>query len=925
MKDFSRPTQFYILSVIFLAAFLAIWQFNQPLAEDPWLLLGACVVASFLQSIAVFGATARSTYSLSWIIYAFVLVLLGPAATLITVLVSHLVEGMLDRNRLVWYIQAFNIGNFFIAITLSGLIMSWGTAFGNGALLSFLTVIAALISFTYLNHLLVALVIKLARGQTFAQSGLFGWFTLFLDFTLLCLGYAAAIIWQTNQVALTLVLFISFMLYEALKIPALERKTEIDPKTQLYNARYFTEALEDELIRSKRFKRPLTLIMADLDLLRNINNTYGHLAGDVVLQGIADILQEMTREYDIVARFGGEEFSILLPETKPEDAYVVAERVRQRVEATEFKISTSVHPIRATMSFGIAGLKGEKETPDNLIHAADMALYRAKETGRNRTCVYDPQSDPEDGSNQKDWAKLNIVAKVNPKVVATDVMELEDPIDVPSATLQADETLFQVSNNEDADEAAPSTPSSSATARRNYPEWLTNLYIFSLATLTAAFAYNLVTKSEGSIEWVSILFFAGIILVMETASIEIYVKDTTVSTSAALLVAGIILFDVPAAILLGAVIAFVSFAKRRIKISRFLFNSSNHIFGGLIVAAMLGANNELLQSWSLLKLLVVGAGATGLIYISTTLLLTIAIGLDSGMPFKSIWMERFRWLLPYYLTLGLVAAALVFSYLAIDITGIFIIILPLLMLRFSQKQYIDHTESLVHSLQSTNVQLLQQANEITRLNEEMLLTLARSLDLRDPHVMEHSKHVSRYAVCLAEEMGLPPEQVENIRKAGLLHDVGKLGIPEDILFKPSHLTASEYEIVKDHVKIGAELIQGCHSLERLVPFILHHHEWHDGNGYPSGLIGDEIPLEARILSLADAVEAMASDRPYKVALSPGAILREVKQFSGTQFDPVVVKAFARIITREGDAIIVNSARHVQARKEKEAIMYPPHY
>lgn len=135
MGEFSRTTRAYILGIIILSSILAIWQIIQIELTGSWLLLVACIVASFLQSIAVFGATVRSTYSLSWIVFAFILILQGPASALIVVLVSHLAEWLLDRNRLTWYIQAFNVGNFFLVVTLSGQIIRWGqTAFDPSSL-----------------------------------------------------------------------------------------------------------------------------------------------------------------------------------------------------------------------------------------------------------------------------------------------------------------------------------------------------------------------------------------------------------------------------------------------------------------------------------------------------------------------------------------------------------------------------------------------------------------------------------------------------------------------------------------------------------------------------------------------------------------------------------------------------------------------
>ncbi len=925
MKDFSRSTQAYILSSVILAVGLAVWQFDSAVLEEGWLLLIACAVASFLQGISVFGTTSRSTYSLSWIIYAFTLVAFGPTATFVVVFISHLAEWLLDPDRLKWYIQAFNISTFFIGFTLSGIIISWGqTYFAANSSLIFVINLVSLVIFTLFNHLMVAWVVKLARGQSFGESGIFGAFTLLLDFTLLCLGFNAAIVWQANPMAIVLVGFVAYLLFQALNIPALERKAEIDSKTELFNARYFTQALDDEIVRSKRFKRPLAIIMADLDLLRNINNTYGHLAGDVVLQGIARILQEMTRDFDVVSRFGGEEFAVMLPETTAKDAYVVAERIRKIIEATEFEITTSVKPIRATMSFGIAELTNNKQTIDNLIHNADTALYQAKENGRNRVMMHDNQSDVVKES-VRDWTKLGISAQLA-KTVHTNGQQAAEQ--QPVLEESVDESVLvsfpePITTSSAADGDTPTNRPS--TTQREFPMWVTSAYITILASVTFALASLLFGRGDHHADFGGLLVFAIIVLAMEGAAIEIYVRDTYVSTSAALLVAGVFLFGTSGAIALGIIIAFVAYARQRTAISRFIFNASNHTLGGLLIVGLLSFNGQPIEDWSLLRLLINGAGAASLIYLSTTLFLTIAIGLGSGQPFKAIWNERFRWLAPYYLGLGIIAAALVYSYLAIDLTGLLIIVMPLILLRYSQKQYIDHTETLVHNLKKTNSQLLQKTEENTILNEELLLTLARSLDLRDPHVVEHSKNVSRYAICVAEELGLPQDQIDTIRKAGLLHDIGKLGVREEVLFKPARLTADEFEMVKEHAVIGAELVQGCYSLEPLVPFILHHHEWFNGQGYPHGLVGDEIPLEARILSVADAVEAMASDRPYKKAMSPAAILDEVKRCAGTQFDPVVTKAFARVIQNKGEAVIVNSARDVLARQKNDAKTYEPHY
>ena len=197
-----------------------------------------------------------------------------------------------------------------------------------------------------------------------------------------------------------------------------------------------------------------------------------------------------------------------------------------------------------------------------------------------------------------------------------------------------------------------------------------------------------------------------------------------------------------------------------------------------------------------------------------------------------------------------------------------------------------------------------------QLNEELFLILAKIIDARDPYVSGHSAKVADYATTIAMELGLPAERVEHLRQAALLHDIGKIGISEQVLHKPGKLTPEEYEYFQTHATLGAELLETCQGLRYLVPFVRHHHERWDGSGYPDGLRREQIPLEARILAVSDAVEAMASDRPHRRAMSLGEILAETRRCIGTQFDPAVAEAFLRVIEREEQRLVINSAREV---------------
>jgi putative nucleotidyltransferase with HDIG domain len=184
---------------------------------------------------------------------------------------------------------------------------------------------------------------------------------------------------------------------------------------------------------------------------------------------------------------------------------------------------------------------------------------------------------------------------------------------------------------------------------------------------------------------------------------------------------------------------------------------------------------------------------------------------------------------------------------------------------------------------------------------ETVLALAETLDMRESISTRHSQQVGRYAEMTARELGLPMRKVERVRLAGILHDVGKIGVSDAVLNKPAALTDEEWAEVRRHPEIGARILGHAH-LDDLTDWVLAHHERPDGRGFPFGTAGEEIPLEARILAVADAYEAMTSDRPYRPALSSDEAEAELLEGVGTQFDAHVVRAFLDSLKREGAAV-----------------------
>lgn len=175
--------------------------------------------------------------------------------------------------------------------------------------------------------------------------------------------------------------------------------------------------------------------------------------------------------------------------------------------------------------------------------------------------------------------------------------------------------------------------------------------------------------------------------------------------------------------------------------------------------------------------------------------------------------------------------------------------------------------------------------------------LASAIDARDPSTHRHSQAVTELSVALARELGLSEEQVQTIRDAAILHDIGKIGISEEILFKPGPLTSGERAVVEAHPVVGASILLGIPHMEPLIPLVRHHHERYDGTGYPDHISGDQIPLGAQILAIADAFDAITTERPYHRGLSIPEACELLRKEAGTAFAPALVEAFVRMVLR----------------------------
>lgn len=203
-----------------------------------------------------------------------------------------------------------------------------------------------------------------------------------------------------------------------------------------------------------------------------------------------------------------------------------------------------------------------------------------------------------------------------------------------------------------------------------------------------------------------------------------------------------------------------------------------------------------------------------------------------------------------------------------------------------------------HSSSKTSKRLARFLGEVGKGEEslvEMMMTLVKTLEERDEYTRGHSERVAKLSVAIGRELGLREKHLEKLRRGALLHDIGKIGIRDELLYKPGNFTPEERARMNQHPEKGHFIVLNCHLLWDIIPMIRNHHENFDGSGYPDGLEGEQIPLEARIVSLADYFDALATERPYKEAMPKEDCLYYVRNMAGKKFDPKVVDAFLKVV------------------------------
>jgi hypothetical protein len=370
-------------------------------------------------------------------------------------------------------------------------------------------------------------------------------------------------------------------------------------------------------------------------------------------------------------------------------------------------------------------------------------------------------------------------------------------------------------------------------------------------------------------------------------------RSSAISVSFAAVIASYVLYGTGVGVLLSlgqaAVNAFTPTRKPLVKAS---FNAGSLATSAFVAGQLFGMVSP--ERGDIAGTLL-GVGISALGYFLTNTLLTAGvIALSERQSVFVVWRTNYAWMPLNFLATAAQGAALALASQALGIFGVLVFTLPLGVAWYSFRLYMSKSSEVRArnaELQNVNDMLRQTNDRLEESHLSVIGALIGALEAKENARAEAAAQTMANAVAVAERLGLSEDEISAIKLGALFHDIGTIGVPEHLLRKPAALDADEWNEVKAHATIGANLLANVPMLERVRPIVLSHHERYDGTGYPMGLKEDQIPLAAQIIAVADAYQAMTTERPYRAALSGKDAVKELRANAGTQFNPVVVEAF----------------------------------
>jgi diguanylate cyclase (GGDEF)-like protein len=697
---------------------------------------------------------------------------------------------------------------------------------------------------------------------------------------------------------------------------SLEHQAQTDSLTGLFNHRSFHERLLNALQSASRTHRPVAVLMLDIDNFKRVNDVHGHGVGDDVLRRLAETLRNCVRPDDVVCRLGGEEFGVIMSACDGPDAVRVAERIVARAGEVEMPAVGSV-----TVSVGLARGPEHAMNPRELTACAEAAMMTAKAQGKNRIVLYEDNSlERPDGPAQirdvRSIAHMKLLQSLSGKLNRlNDVREIGDEIAAELRSLiDYHNCRVSVIDGEDVVPVA---------------------FRGDFASETLALPFELLRTKVGTGITGRCAETGESLLIGDAANCEFATRVSgTPIIEESILAVPLRYGSRVVGVIVVSKLGLEQFDEDDMRLLEVL---AGHAAVAVENARLYeSARREAESATSLLEFGRELATAANLDDILQRVVELTADLLDS--PRTSVWLQEPDGALAPHKLHGYTAAERasveprrfdaerVAKYLAgaepyvlgpdawsriaddpleadasyavapIEVEGrVGCIVAALPAGEFGEREL-----RLLGGLAHQAKLAIASASNYEGLEQTFVSTveaLANALEANDEYTSRHARWITDLSLRVGRELGLDDRALKHLELAALLHDIGKIGIPSDVLSKPGRLTAEERQLMETHPALGEKIIAPIERLEAVRPIVRHCHERWDGRGYPDGKAGDEIPLESRIIFVCDAYHAMTTDRPYRKRLSQPEATRRLREGAGSQFDPRVVEVCLDVLAQ----------------------------
>ena len=690
----------------------------------------------------------------------------------------------------------------------------------------------------------------------------------------------------------------------------LEHQARTDSLTGLFNHSVFYERLLQSLQESSRTHAPLAVLMLDIDDFKRVNDVHGHAVGDELLRFLAEALRAIVRPDDAICRLGGEEFAVVMDDCDGDDAVRVAERVQNRLGGVDFPGIGHM-----TVSVGLALGPEHAMNPRELAACAEAAMMTAKAQGKNQVVLYAEEATqrPDAPGIERDVrsiAHLKMLQSLTGKLNRlADVREIGDAI---AAELRS---LVDYHNCRvfvcDGDELLPVA------------------FLGELSSNTASLSLDLLRTRVGEGITGRCAQLAESIVVADAANCEFgrQIEGTHPIEESLLAVplrygtrvVGVIVvsklgldqFDEDDVRLLEVLAGHAAVAVENARLyesaRREAESATSLLEFGRELATLVDLEDIAGRVTELSAEIIESRQTSFYIATDGSLRLRAEHGHPSEvteelaarpLPLEALDADRDPYIAEPHEYEPVIGEAPIpggrYAVAPFSIDGRAGCLVALV----EREDFGDRELRLLGGLAQQAKLAIANASSYEGLERTFVSTveaLANALEANDEYTSTHARWITDLSLRVGQELGLDERALKRLELGALLHDIGKIGIPSDVLAKPGRLTAEERKLVQTHPELGERIIAPIDRLQSVRPIVRHCHERWDGRGYPDGVAGEDIPLESRIIFVCDAYHAMTTDRPYRRRLSHREAVRRLGEASGTQFDPHVVEVALRVL------------------------------